>query len=130
MHANAPDRLSRSSKIARASLLGLLLLLAFGCAGNPREESSRARDAATLRVDNQAWSQMTMYVVAGGQRVRLGSVSPSSTAALRIPASVVGLGRGLTFVADPVGSDRRATSFEIYVRPGEVINLTIPPQAG
>lgn len=130
MHANAPDRLSRSSHVARASLLGLLLLLASGCVGNPREEGSRAREAATVRVDNQAWSQMILYVDAGGQRVRLGSVSASSTASLRIPASVVGLGRSLTFVADPVGSDRRASSFEIYVRPGEVINLTIPPQAG
>lgn len=130
MNANGPDRLSRSGRVGRAGLLGLLLLLVAGCAANPREGSPRAAQEATVRVQNQAWSQMTLYVDTGGQRVRLGSVSATSTAVLRIPAGVVGLGRNLTFVADPVGSDRTSSSFEIYVRPGEVITLTIPPRAG
>lgn len=130
MHANGPDRLSRSSGLARAAWLGVLLLLVSGCATNPGAAPSRADEAARVRVENQAWSQMTLYVDTGGQRVRLGSVSASSTAVLRIPTSVVGLGRNVTFVADPVGSDRTSSSFEIYVRPGETITLTIPPQAG
>lgn len=110
-----------------ASALLLLLVLA-ACAGNPRDQE--AGEGATARVENQSWSEMTIYAVAGGHRVRLGSVNANSTAVLRIPAGVVGLGRTLTFVADPLGSSRTSRSFEIYVAPGEEITLTIPPQAG
>lgn len=109
-----------------ASALLLLLVLA-ACAGNPRDQDA---EGATARVENQSWSEMTIYAVAGGQRVRLGSVNANSTAVLRIPAGVVGLGRTLTFIADPLGSSRTSRSFEIYVAPGEEITLTIPPQAG
>ena len=108
----------------------LLLLLFSACSANPREQGTGAEEDATARVENRAWTDMTIYAVAGGQRVRLGSVSGNSTRVLRIPSQVVGFGRSLTFVADPLGSDRTSTSFEIYVRPGDEITLTIPPQAG
>lgn len=120
----------RSAGVGRWSCMLLLVHLLAACSGNPREEGFPAREEATVRVENRAWSEMTIYAMAGGQRVRLGSVAASSTAVLRIPPGVVGMGRSLTFVADPLGSDRTSSSFEIYVRPGEEITLVIPTQAG
>ena len=130
MHNKRPNQKRSRSPGARACSIAVLLLLVLAaCAGNPREQEG-AGEEATARVVNQSWSEMTIYAIAGGQRVRLGSVTANSTAVLRIPAGVVGLGRNLTFVADPLGSSRTSRSFEVFVRPGEEITLTIPPQAG
>lgn len=117
--------------VSLASSAALVFLLVLGaCSTNPRAEAPGAEEETTVRVENHAWMDMTIYAVASGQRVRLGSVSGNTTGVLSIPPGVVGLGRSLTFVADPLGSSRTSSSFEIYVRPGEEITLTIPAQAG
>lgn len=131
MRNNRPNQKRFRSAGARACSSAVMLLLVLAaCAGNPRGQEATGADEATVRVENQSWSEMTIYAIASGQRVRLGSVTANSTAVLRIPAGVVGLGRTLTFVADPLGSSRTSRSFEVFVRPGEEITLTIPPQAG
>ena len=97
---------------------------------NPQAE---AQEAATVLVQNQAWLDMTVYVQEGSgssSRRRIGSVSGNSTTTLRIPAASVGLGRPLRFFVDPVGSQRTASSYEMYVRPGERVTITIPPTVG
>jgi hypothetical protein len=38
----------------------------------------------------------------------------------------VGTGRDLRFMVDPIGSSRQGVSFNIYVRPGERVTLTVP----
>lgn len=111
-------------------LLPLITLAAAACGGNRDGDDGPAPAQTTARVENRAWTQMTVYAVSSGQRVRLGTVDATSTAVLRIPAGIVGLGRSLTFLVDPLGSSRTSTSFEIFVRPGEQITLTIPPGAG
>lgn len=121
-----------SMKKARSPMLLAVLLLVMAlaaCAANPRSDAPD-REPTTVRVDNRAWTEMTLYAVASGQRVRLGTVGGTSTAVLRIPPGVVGQGRTLTFLADPLGSSRTSTSFEIFVTPGEQITITIPPGAG
>lgn len=109
----------------------VVLVALLGACGSGRGRSGPAppSETTTLRLENQSWSQMTIYVVAGGQRIRLGSVEGNSTGRLRIPGSVVGMGRELSFMADPLGSSNVARSFSIYVRPGEEVSLTIPPSA-
>ena len=110
-----------------------LLLLAAGC--NPsRQPGSVApgSQGATLRVENQAWMDMTIYVVdtGSGARRRIGMVIATTGANLHIPDAVVGPGRTLRFIADPIGNQQTATSFDIYVRPGQRVTITIPPGAG
>lgn len=107
-----------------------LLLLATGCTA-VRQPGGQARPVTILRVENQAWMDMTIYVVAGSSaRRRLGLVSASAGANLRIPDAVVGPGRPLRFVADPLGNQLTASSFEMYVRPGQRVTITIPPGVG
>lgn len=130
MHVNRPHHRPGPVAARTRACFVLLLLVLAACSGNQRDEGLAAEEETTVRVANRAWTDMTIYAIAGGQRVRLGSVSGSSTTVLRIPSRVVGFGRSLTFVADPLGSDRTSSSFEIFVHPGDEITLTIPAQAG
>jgi hypothetical protein len=113
-------------------LLTALLLLGVvtACARNRTGEPRLQPRPTYVEVDNQAWLDMTLYVLDGGSRVRLGTVSSTRTTTLRIPDALVGPGRMLRFQADPIGSSRVATSFEINVTRGETLHLTIPPSAG
>ena len=107
------------------------LVMAFTLLGGESCVSSRSRGPAgprtALEVDNQGFTDMTIYVVNSGQRIRLGLATGKTTTTLTIPASVVGSGRELSFLADPVGSSRSARSEQLFVRAGETVTLTIPP---
>lgn len=81
-----------------------------------------------VRVENQGFSDMVIYAVDGGQRVRLGLVTGHSTKALPIPRYLIGGGGTLRFMADPIGGNRSPVSEEMAVQPGDVVSLTIPPQ--
>jgi hypothetical protein len=111
-------------------LPALLLALAVGgCGGAMRGDPEFQEQGASLRVDNRSWSDVRVYVVTtAGHRTRLGMVSGSSNATLRIPVGVVAGGREVQFQVDPVGSRATASSFNIFVRPGETITITVPPQ--
>ena len=85
-------------------------------------------ESATLRVQNRAYTDMTIYVVLGGaDRRRLGVASSVGTSTMNIPASIIGDGRELQFLADPVGARGSATTRRIWVYPGEEVTLEIPP---
>lgn len=107
-------------------LLVLAALLLAGC-GAARSGGSTAQ-GATLRVQNQAFNDVTIYAVTGARPIRLGTVTGNSTAVLRIPASVVRMGQDMSFRADPIGSSDVSSSFTIYVAPGEEVSITIPPR--
>lgn len=108
-----------------------LLTLALAACGSTRPSGPQvgpAAQATTLQIRNQSWLQMNIYVVvAGSQRIRVGSVNGNSTTNIQLPEHVVGMGREVSFIADPVGSSQTAQSFDMYVRKGERITLTIPP---
>ncbi len=115
-------------RTVRPFLFLLALLLVAGCAANPRGERHERgpEDDATLVIHNQATSEMRIYAIVGAQRIRLGSVSPLGRERLRIPAHVVGLGRDLRFQALPLASNTVANSWNMYVRPGQTVTLTVP----
>lgn len=109
----------------RPLLLALLLVLAAGCATPPGEEVPDR--SAAVRVVNNAPVDMRVYVVGvSGQRVRLGMAQALGEARLRIPDSVVGQGRDLTFQVEPMASRTIAHSTRMMVRPRQSVTLTIP----
>lgn len=81
----------------------------------------------TLRVQNQGFLDMTIYLIAGSQRVRLGVAGGSSTTTMRIPSQYVFGASSLRFLADPIGGNRTPVSESITVVPGDVVTLIIPP---
>jgi len=71
---------------------------------------------------------MTVYVISGGQRIRLGQATGNSKSKFTIPAYLIGYGiQPLRFLADPIGGNRLPVSEEINVTAGDEVVLTIPP---
>jgi hypothetical protein len=81
----------------------------------------------TLRVDNQGFADMTIYVMRGTSRVRLGLASGASSTTFTIPEDVLKTAEALRFVADPVGTARASVSQEIGVHRGDSVTMQIPP---
>jgi hypothetical protein len=109
-------------------LRALTLILAgalAACSSTPRNEAADILERTTVTVDNQSFSDMTIYA-SRGQRVRLGTATGHTKTVFTLPPSLVrGTGQ-VWFVADPVGSSRTSVSEEITVTAGDAIVLTIP----
>ena len=106
----------------------MLLALVTGC--GPRSRSTRPPAASPptyVVITNQSWLDMNMYVLRSSQRIRLGTVGANQTTRFRLPAHLVFGATPLRFLADPIGSSRTTSSFEIVVSPGDEVALTIPP---
>lgn len=109
----------------RTFVLGIVAIGVLGCAGGRRPAEHRAR--TVLVVDNRGYSDMTIYVVSGARRTRVGNAGGLSKTELTIPEFAIGNGGSISFVADPIGGNRSSFSTEVYIRAGETITLTIPP---
>ena len=107
----------------------LLLALALGAcsSGRAARPGSDSQERTTVQVDNRSFVDMTVYVLNGGQRIRLGLAVGKTTTQFTIPPRVLGLSRELQFIADPIGSDRAGVSDRLYVRAGDTVTLMIPP---
>jgi len=116
-----------------AKLLVLVLATALGSTGcvGKGKNAPGPQTFASVTVNNHAFMDVDVFALTGSStRARLGSVSASGTGTFRIPAAVVGAGRDLRFMVDPVGSSRQGVSFNIYVRPGQRVTLTVPASIG
>lgn len=80
-----------------------------------------------VQVDNQGFSDMTVYAARSSQRVRLGIATGNRKTNFDIPSILMGGLTALHFVADPIGGRRASVSQEITVAPGDTVVLTIPP---
>jgi hypothetical protein len=115
---------------SRRLFLPVTLLALAVAACDPRSRSSAppaATEPAYVRVTNQSWLDMNMYVLRSSQRIRLGTVGGNQTQRFRLPTNLIFGATPLRFQADPIGSSRTAQSFEIVVSPGDEVTLTIPP---
>lgn len=103
--------------------------VAAGCSrSKPSDEPLEPTPVTRLRVQNQAFLDMTIYVFRGPQRLRLGTANGNSTSRFTIPSSLIFGATPLRFQADPIGSNRASISEEVTVAPGDEVTLTIPPQ--
>ena len=109
---------------AVVTVLTLAACKSTGSSGAP----APPRSEAFVRVENRSMLDMTIYVVRGGERRRLGLVNALTTQMLSIPSVLVEGSGVLRFQADPIGGSRAPISEEIFVRNGDVVQLIIPPQ--
>jgi hypothetical protein len=86
----------------------LTLIVAVGCTSSRGSPFRRAASegSTTVRVENRYWSDMTISVVRGGARARLGQVSTNGSQSFVIPPDIAAPGVSVYFEADPVGSDQ------------------------
>lgn len=99
--------------------------LLSGCAARGTRGTRAPR--TVLEVDNQSFTDFNIYVLNGGQRLRIGFAPGLRKTELTIPSTMVSGSRQLAFLADPLGSNRATVSDQIYVAPGDHVMLTIPP---
>src|SRR5262245_34858163 len=109
-------------------LLGLALLAA-ACSHSARSQASapEPQQKTTVQVRNQNFSDMNVFVLGAGQRVRLGFVTGLSTQVFTLPADIVRISPQLRFEIHPIGTNRNPISETISVMPGDQVTLTIPP---
>lgn len=110
-----------------AALATALLLTACapGSAQMGSSGPSTMREAATVKVANQNWSDMVIYVVRSGQRIRLGEVTSMTAKIFRMPASVLNAAGAISLVADPIGSPNEHVTDRIHVSPGQQVEFRI-----
>ena len=80
-----------------------------------------------VSVDNQNFLDMNVFLIRGGQRIRLGTVPGLYSHILMVRPELVGYGTELRFELHPIGGRSNPISETITVRPGDVVQLTIPP---
>jgi hypothetical protein len=100
-----------------------LLALAPACAGRgaPRE----AGPPTVLLVRNDNYLDHNIYLLEGGQRIRLGTARGLTTSRFRIPSRYIFGVSVLQFLADPIGGTIAPVSERLNVSPGDEITLVI-----
>jgi hypothetical protein len=118
-------------------LLGLMTLVA-GCAASrstpafpaPQKEASAdtsatTRQAIEVRIDNQNFSDMNVYLVNQGTRVLLGSAPGMSKTTLTLPPASVSSRWQVRLLADPIGGSNAIRTPTLLVSPGQNVYWTI-----
>ena len=102
--------------------------LLTACSTHRADDSSPtpANEMTTVEVDNRDFLDMTIYVLDGAQRVRLGTAGGHRTTTLTIPAYLIRGPEPLRFLCDPIGSSHAPVSDELVVHPGDTVSLIIP----
>jgi len=106
------------------------ILLALGCAGCASGTRSPFQAPGThrrivLEVDHRYWADMTISVVRGAARARLGQVSTNARRTFTLPNDMGSPGISVHFEADPVGSDQVYRSPIVSLGDGETYVWTL-----
>ena len=112
----------------RRALLALALLSA-ACGHRVKPGAVEPRSETTVRVENQNFLDMDVFVVQNGMRIRLGRAASLTTAVFTIPPDFVRNSTQLRFDLRPIGGGGAATqrTETIPVQPGDQVVLMIPP---
>jgi hypothetical protein len=114
---------------ALAAAIGIVITIgSAGCARNRGDwKNADGSDAGVrVRVENNNFADMDVYVVSEGIASRLGTVTGNSTQQFVLNRSFIPA-QDLRIVATPIGGNGRASSGPILVQPGQEIDFTINP---
>ncbi len=111
------------------TVLAVLLLAASACWWHRKPADTAALGAPSgeiaLRVTNHNYLDITVYVLHDGQRTRVGTVTGSSTQVFFFPIRLLGQGREIELLGDPIGSPQVARTERLIVQPGQYIAWTL-----
>src|SRR2546423_14427818 len=83
---------------------------------NPKAE-------VAVTVDNQNFLDMNVFIIRGGQRIRLGTVPGLTSRILMVRPELIGYGTEVQFELHPIGGRSDPATQTIRVRPGGGIPL-------
>jgi len=78
-----------------------------------------------LEVINNNWSDMVVYVIRGGQRVRVLTVVSTTAASIMLPRDLVGPGGEVRVFAHSIGGTARYLSPTVYANPGATVEVNL-----
>lgn len=114
---------------SRPGLLSLaaIAVLLGGCGhrNGVADGAGMSGDETMIRVSNQNWSDMNVYVVQGSTRTRLGTVGSFTSRDFRLPSYVLVRGDDARLLADPIGSTRAHVSEPLSFVPGQQLEWQI-----
>ncbi len=93
-------------------------------APHPVRDTATAK-TATLQVQNNAFSDRTLYVTMGGMSQRLGTATAASTTYFTIPRTYVTGSTSVRFIANKFASFRREESQRMQLFPGDTLQMVI-----
>ena len=112
-----------------------LLLAAAGCARSPAPTASpspqtsgtaqSARRTIAVRIDNQNFADMNVYLMSGGTRWLLGQVGGMTRATLAVPAGLAPADQRVRLRAEAIGGRGATTTPTLMVPPGQQVYWTI-----
>src|SRR2546430_12196008 len=105
----------------------LLLIVLAGACHRPTAAPLNPRAEVAVTVENQNFLDMDVFLIRGGQRVRLGMVPGLSSHILMVRPELIGYGTEVQFELHPIRGQRQPLPPTLSARPGGVIHLTIPP---
>ena len=109
--------------------LAALLFVAPACFWHRKAAREAALDVPeaeiALRVTNHNFLDVTVYAIHNGQRTRVGTVTGSSSQVFYLPPRLLGLGREIQLLGDPIGSTDFALTETLMVQPGQYIEWTL-----
>jgi hypothetical protein len=121
---------------ARMGLLGLLALAA-GCGASrsatteaaPRQQGTDKANSSSstvkVEIDNRNYSDMSIYLISDGLRVRVGSAPGLSKTTLSLPAASRRSNWRVRLLADPIGGSAAIRTPSLLVAPGQNVYWTI-----
>jgi hypothetical protein len=110
------------------SLLAATTLLTLGCARNREFAPGPGPDAPTMiEVDNQALSDIVVYIANGGARFRLGLVPSQGHEKFHLPRQLKQANGSVQFVARPIAGRAYALP-SVLVSAGQRVLVTLLSQ--
>ncbi|MHC4149424.1 MAG: hypothetical protein ACYSR5_08065 [Planctomycetota bacterium] len=120
------DRRDFGGKVRTAIPIIIALIFFASCGTTGRQAREGPKAKTTVEVENRNYLDMNIYVLHGGQRIRLGRATGLANTIFVIPDYVLFGGATLRFVADPIGGRQLPTSHEVTVLPGDQVEMIIP----
>ena len=98
--------------------------------GTPPQITAQEPEGIKVVVDNNAYSDMHVYVVQSGTRWSLGLVTGLSKRSFMLPRIVAESERDVQLVAEPIGSRAYYLTDVFFLYPGKQLNLTLQNNLG
>lgn len=111
----------------RISIITLFIFSFIVACSSTKSNTDEPIGSKTLvRIENRNFYDMTIYVLHGASRIRLGTVTGNRTEEFIVPEYLLTGPSSIRFLADPIGGRRTPISQEISVIPGQLVELIIP----
>lgn len=105
-------------------------VIAFGACHHGTNVGEAAAAAAwdgaiTVKVVNHNWQDVTVYVLQGTHRERIGTATATATTQFQVPLRRFSSGADYRLLGDPIGSRQTVRSEALHAQNGDVVTWTL-----